>query len=98
MSNGKLKLDPLFLGLTRPALIGGVTFSFFTLNFLGCTMVFVIFSSFKIFILGALVHGIGIILCKHEPLAVDILLLKIQKCPSVRNNNFHGGLNSYNMF
>ena len=96
--SGTLGLDSLFLGLTRPALVAGVTFSFFSINFLGCTIGFVVTSSFKVFILGGIFHVFGVFLCKKEPLAVDILMTKIQKCPSVSNKNFHNGANSYNMF
>lgn len=95
---GVLGLDPLFLGLTRPALVGGVTFSYFAVNFFACTFLFVITSNFKAFLLGVAIHIVGMVICKKEPLAMDILMLKVQKCPSVINKNFHGGLNSYNMF
>ena len=97
-SGGKLELDPLFLGLTRPALVAGVTFTYFSLNFLICTLIFVGTSSFKACLLGVAIHGLGMYICKKEPLAVDILLSKSRKCPSILNKNFHGGLNSYNMF
>lgn len=95
---GSLKIDSLFLGLTRPALIGGVTFSFFALNSLTFIIIFIVTSKFNIFIGAFAIHIFGMLLCKKEPLAVDILLTNIQKCPKVLNNSFHGGLNSYNMF
>lgn len=98
MSNGVLGLDPLFLGLTRPALIAGVTYNFFALNFFVCTIGFVITSNFKVFLLAVLIHLFGMYISKKEPLAVEILMTRLQKCPNVRNKNFHGNLNSYNMF
>lgn len=95
---GVLGVDPLFLALTRPALIGGVTFSYFAMNSMICIIIFILTSQFKIFLLGFLIHGIGMVLCKHEPLAVDILVNKMKKCPRVLNYNFHNNSNSYNMF
>ncbi len=97
-NGGTVGLDPLFLGLTRPALIGGVTFSYFAMNFFLCTILFVMTSDFRAFLLGGLIHGVGMYICKKEPLTIDILLIKTQKCPGVINKDFHGGLNSYNMF
>lgn len=97
-NGGSLDLDPLFLGLTRPAMIAGVTYTFFALNFMICTLGFVITSKFSFFMIGFVIHLIGVFICKKEPLAVEILFTKIQKCPLVRNNKFHGGLNSYNIF
>jgi type IV secretion system protein VirB3 len=97
-SSSDLDLDPLFLGLTRPALIGGVTFVYFAFNFFLCTILFVLTSDFKSFIFGVFLHFIGMYICKKEPLAIDILLAKFKKCPNTLNKNFHGGLNSYNMF
>ena len=95
---GSLKTDPLFLGLTRPALIGGVTYSFFAMNLMICTLGFVMTSRFTIFAAGFVIHFFGMMLCKQEPLAVDMLINKMQRCPPVPNNAFHGGVNSYNMF
>jgi len=95
---GSLKTDPLFLGLTRPAMILGVSFMFFVLNSLGCLMYFVMTSKFNVVIIGVAVHIFGMMLSKKEPLAVEILLTKLSKCGKCRNSQFHGGLNSYNMF
>jgi type IV secretion system protein VirB3 len=97
-AGGVLQVDPLFLGLTRPALIGGVTFSYFAFNSLVSIVGFIVTSEFKIFILAIVVHVLGMLLSKKEPLAVDMLITKLQKCPKVPNSSFHGGLNSYNMF
>jgi len=97
-SGGKLSLDPLFLGLTRPALVGGVTFMFFGMNFFVSVFAFLIFGTFKVFLLSIIVHIFGIFLSKNEPLAVDILVTRFQKCPNIVNRAFHNGANSYNMF
>ena len=95
---GSLKTDPLFLGLTRPSLVLGVTFPYFAFEGLFAIIIFIMTSNFKIFIVAAVMHVFGVMLCKKEPLAIDMLLVRLQKTPSVPNKGFHGGLNSYNMF
>lgn len=95
---GKVGTDPLFLGLTRPALMFGVSFMYFGLNVMGAVMYFVAMSDFKIFPVALLVHVFGMGLNKKEPLAVEILMTKMQKCNKCRNRIFYGGLNSYGIF
>ena len=95
---GSLKTDALFLGLTRPALIAGVTFAYFAVEGLVSILIFIFTSEFKIFLIAAVAHIAGVMLCKKEPLAIDLLLTKMQKTPATLNKSFHGGLQSYNMF
>ena len=95
---GSLKTDALFLGLTRPALIAGVTFAYFAAEGLVAILIFIMTSNFKIFLVAIGTHAFGMMLCKKEPLAIDMLLVRMQKTPSTMNKSFHGGLNSYNMF
>ncbi len=95
---GKVGTDPLFLGLTRPALIFGVSFIYFGLNVMGSVMYFVVMSDFSIFPVSLLVHLFGMGLNKKEPLAVEIMMTKMQKCNKCRNKMFYGGLSSYSIF
>ena len=90
--------DPLFLGLTRPALVAGVSYSYFAFNIVVCTVYFVITSDFKVVLIAALIHGFGYTITKKEPLAVELLLAKLGKCPSIKNKSFYKGFNSYNKF
>ena len=95
---GSLQTDPLFLGLTRPAMLAGVTFTYFAFEMMVAMIGFVITSNFACFLLAGGLHGIGVYLCKKEPLMIEMFLTKFQKTPAVQNKQFHGGLNSYNMF
>ena len=95
---GSLKTDALFLGLTRPAMIAGVTFAYFTVEMLATTLIFVLTSNFKVFLVAILTHAFGVVLCKKEPLAIDLLIAKFQKTPRTLNKNYHNDLQSYNMF
>ncbi len=95
---GKVGTDPLFLGLTRSPLIFGVSFIYFGLNVMVGVMYFVVTSDFQIFPVTFLVHFFGMALNKKEPLAVEIVMLKMQKCNKCKNKSFFKGANSYNIF
>ena len=96
--SGNLKLDPLFLGLTRPAMILGVSFMYFVLNMMIGMMYFIITSDFKIVLISGAIHAFGMLLGKKEPLAVEIMMTKIQKFNKCPNKLYHGGRASYDLF
>lgn len=96
--SGHLKLDPLFLGLTRPAMILGVSFMYFVMNSLTGIMIFVMSSDFRIVPVCIVIHLCGMMLAKKEPLAIEMLLMKVQKFNKCPNRVYHGGVNSYDMF
>jgi type IV secretion system protein VirB3 len=95
---GSVNLDALFLGLTRPAMILGVSYVFFGTNLMACLIYFAITSSFKVTIFGAVVHVSGMIMTKKEPLGMEMLFLKMQKFNRCPNKWHHGGVNSYDVF
>ena len=95
---GRVRNDPLFLGLTRPAVIFGVSFVYFAFNMIGCLMYFIITSDFKVVLVGAAIHIVGMAVTKKEPLAMEILLVRVQKCNKCVNKQFFGGRNSYDVF
>ena len=95
---GKVKVDPLFLGLTRSAVLFGVSYMFFGLNVMISLLYFVMTSDFKVVLVAGAIHALGMVITKREPLAVEILMTKLQKCSSCRNKQFHGGANSYSVF
>ncbi|MBT4879214.1 MAG: type IV secretion system protein VirB3 [Alphaproteobacteria bacterium] len=89
--------DPLFLGLTRPAMIFGVTFPFAALNGLSCLMYFILASDFLGFVAMPFIHGIAYMICAKEPLAIELLMIKSAKCSKCRNKSFYGA-NSYDVY
>jgi len=95
---GKVKLDPLFLGLTRPAMLFGVSYMYFGFNVLICLMYFVMTSDFKIVLVAVAIHVFGMVITKKEPLAVEILMTRLTKCGGCRNRQFYGGVNSYSVW
>jgi type IV secretion system protein VirB3 len=94
--SGRLQSDPLFQGLTRPTMIAGVSFMYFVCNALFNIIAFINTSNF-IFILVAAptIHMIGRYICRKEPRAVEMLILKAGKGCRCVNKNFHGRRNSY---
>lgn len=94
--NGSLKLDPLFVGLTRPSLLFGVSQTFVILNALMCMGYFVMSSDLKALVLLFFNHMIGYIICAKEPLFMELYKVKMQKCNKCSNKLYHGA-NSYDM-
>jgi type IV secretion system protein VirB3 len=82
---GGLDRDPLFVALTRPQMFAGVTYSYFVVNGVVATELFLIFHSIWVLAVAALIHVVGMILCVREPRFFDLWLAKVSRCPRVRN-------------
>jgi type IV secretion system protein VirB3 len=95
---GSLKSDPLFVGLTRPPLFLGVSMSFAMLNIFACMLYYVQTSDLKSVLIGCVLHLIGYIICFKEPLFIELILMRSQKCSLCKNKIFHGNVNSYDMY
>ncbi len=100
---GYLQEDPLFQGLTRPAMYLGVSFTYFVINAMTCMVFFINTSNvFFIMVLAPVIHFIGYIICLKEPRAVELLLTRTSKCwklaPISKVKRFHGFVNSYDVY
>ena len=93
---GRLKTDPLFVGLTRPTLFLGVSQMYFIFNALCCLGYFVVANDLRAMVAAMFFHLIGYILSAKEPLFVELYMIKMQKCNKCVNKFFHGA-NSYDM-
>jgi type IV secretion system protein VirB3 len=93
---GSVEVDMLFLGLTRPPLIFGVSYTFTVVNFMICLIAFIITDNFVYFFSAFPVHLIGYYLCSKEPLFIDLFLVRSSLCSRTQNKLYHG-LNSYDM-
>lgn len=89
-----LERDRLFVGLTRPQMFGGVTYSLFIVNVVVATELFLIFKSFWIIGVALLLHGASALLCLEEPRFFDLWLAAVAKCPRIKNYEVWG-CNSY---
>jgi type IV secretion system protein VirB3 len=94
MSTGSLSVDPLFVGLTRPTLIFGVSVSFAMVNMMISVVMFIQSSSFIIVPIAGSVHLVGYILCFKEPRFMELYLNKLSKCNQCSNKSYYGA-NSY---
>lgn len=99
MSGGKIGSDSLFLGLTRPSMIFGVTYVFAGMNALASLMLFVMTTNF-IYLLVMLptLHGIAYLICLKEPLALEMIIMKTSNFMKCRNKSFYEGTNSYDVY
>lgn len=96
---GRLEADPVFLGLTRPAMMLGVTYSWFMLNGMLWTLYFINTSDFIMMLPGAtFTHIVGYLICSREARFMDIWMVKLSKCMRCRNKTYHGFTNSYDLF
>ncbi len=98
MSESKgMTRDPLFLGLTRPAMLLGVTYNWFTFEGFVSIIMFINGGDDKFYaFLAALVfHAIGFVLCSHEPRFVDIIKVSAQTNAKCVNKRFHNNTISY---
>lgn len=99
MAGGKIEADPLFLGLTRPSMILGVTYVYAALNAIGSVMAFIITSNFiYLLVMMPTLHGIAYFICLKEPLMIELCIMKFGKFNMCPNKTFHGGANSYDIY
>ena len=90
----RLASDPVFSALTRPQMIGGVTYSYAVLNLIVTGEAFLITRSFWVLGLAVLLHAVGYVGSLREPRFFDLLVTKLSTCPRVKNFGFWRG-NSY---
>jgi type IV secretion system protein VirB3 len=94
MSEYTMVSDPLFVGLTRPNLIFGVSLKFAMLNMVASVIGFIQTNNFKIVLVAMVLHGIGYMLCLKEPRFLELYIMKFSKCNQCPNRT-HYGANSY---
>ena len=91
---GQLQADPLFVGLTRPPMLFGVSYTFALLNGFLSMISYISFNDFKYLAMMFPIHMVGYYLCSKEPLFIELFRIKGEKCSRSRNRFYHGA-NSY---
>ena len=81
-----LERDSLFVALTRPQMFAGVTYSYFIVNAVIATELFLIFKSAWVLIAAVLIHLAGVVLCIREPRFFDLWMTRLRCCPRIRNH------------
>lgn len=95
--SGEIEVDILFLGLTRSPMLFGVSYMVVVMNFLISMTYFVLTSDFKVIVVFLFLHAVGYVLSQREPLFIQLVLNKSQKCRRCRNFRYHGQTNSYDI-
>lgn len=96
---GRVERDPLFLALTRPAMIMGVTYGWASVNGFFWTIVFINSRNFMLLIPGILItHIIGYYACAYEPRFMEILGIWARTVPTCINRFYHGNTCSYDLY
>ncbi|MDR0288666.1 MAG: type IV secretion system protein VirB3 [Rickettsiales bacterium] len=96
MSTGNIQTDQLFKGLTRPAMLFGVSYMFAILNVLTCMLIFINSNDLRTFLMLFGIHGLGYIASAKEPLFIELFMVKLGKCSKCLNCFYHGA-NSYDV-
>lgn len=79
-----MSLDPLFVGMTRPAMLAGVTYSGVILNTMLVVPLFVLFNSLALLLL-PVVHGVMWSVCRWEPRFFDLILVRAKTAGAARH-------------
>lgn len=77
MARETAQVDPLFVGATRPATVGGITYEAIVFIAMAVGMGYVITSNFLWLLAYAPLHGIAYGICAKDPRAFRLLFLMI---------------------
>lgn len=77
--------DRVFVALTRPQMFAGVTYSYFVVNGIIATELFLVFHTAWVLLAAAAVHVVGVVLSIREPRIFDLWLVRARHCPRIRN-------------
>ncbi|MFK7973824.1 MAG: VirB3 family type IV secretion system protein [Rickettsiaceae bacterium] len=94
--SGQLFADPLFVGLTRPSMIFGVSIQYAMLNLMVSITLFIQATSIYIIFIAVVMHLIGYLLCFKEPRFMELYLNYTGKCNHCQNKSYYGA-NSYSV-
>ena len=84
--------DPLFIGMTRPPMIAGVTFTYMGINAFAVFILFTLTANPLHLLLFLPFHAVGYAVCLKDPQMLDIMLMKIQKSAGVPNRQYWSGI------
>jgi type IV secretion system protein VirB3 len=75
-----LNRTPLFRALAQPQMFAGVTYSYFIINAVVTTEIFLMTRSFWAVPAALLIHGIGYMASLKEPRIFDLWIMKVSRC------------------
>jgi len=80
-----LDRDILFVGLTRPQMLLGVTYGYAIGNAVLTTESFLIFKSVWVLLAALVIHAVGVVACLRDPHIFELWLTKVRRCPRIPN-------------
>lgn len=84
----QLARTPVFRALTQPQMFAGVTYSYFIINAMVTTEIFLITRSFWAVPAALLIHGVGYLSSLREPRIFDLWITRVSRCGRTRNFSF----------
>ncbi|TCM15084.1 type IV secretion system protein VirB3, partial [Novosphingobium sp. PhB165] len=76
----------VFTALTRPQMFAGVTYTWFVANGIVAAEAFPISKSFWVIGVALLGHLVGAVLSLREPRFLDLWIVRVSRCPRVKNH------------
>jgi len=83
-------VDPVFLGMTRPAMLLGVPYESAIFNFLLTTIAFVLTGNLLMFLMALPIHGVAYLLALKDPRIFGLLLARARSRKPCPNRTFWG--------
>ena len=81
----ELSRTPVFRALTQPQTFAGVSYSFFVINLVVSTEIFLVTRSFWALLAPVALHSIGYVASLREPRIFDLWLKRVSKTPRAPN-------------
>jgi type IV secretion system protein VirB3 len=79
---------PVFRALTQPQTFAGVSYSYFVINLVVSTELFLVTRSFMSLLAPVILHAVGYVVSLPEPRIFDLWLKRVSKCPRTPNYGF----------
>ncbi len=89
MSEDRTARDPLVVGMTRPLMTFGVTYSYFVIEAMTAAILFLMGNNLLYLLAAVPLHTAGMLLCKWDARFFDILFRVAQRARPVRNRPLH---------
>lgn len=89
MEAERIERDPLVVGMTRPLLLWGVTYSYFVLEGMATAVLFLMGNNLLYLLTAVPLHVLGVVLCKWDARFFDILFKAAQHARPVTNRARH---------
>lgn len=86
--------DILFLGLTRPPMVFGVTYTFLVVNVMMTGLVFIWSGNLWAILMAAPIHLTGYVACLRDPRRFDVWFVRLRYALPAQTR-FFWGANSY---